>query len=599
MKNSATRLFSLVCHGWLFRNLVSLSLISVMLVFTHDAYSQGLLGKMAAKMAKKVGGVNTVSVAALDDVVPTISIEGNLYPAELGTISQSFYEGWKTGGDIVGMSFFSKGTTSFVKIDGTVTINGQPVEYAAAGSYGLITSPSDAPRKVEITTSTGQKSSFTLMPSSQQVKILSVNGQKDKISLDLTKDVVLELEGKGISESTLMRVNIAINQVGIKSFYGVCYVKYGSRVTIPAAAFRNINIKPAGEAMYNYKKSFLGVAIETAQEATAVSGAFPKISYTSAYTDGKFINVSEEPNLNKGLVAKGKNDFKEGEVNYDLGKPNAFSSRPSAMIKKIGLLSFVVAGKTIGGESVIEQEENIPKGEAKITRTTTITFPAQTNETWDAMLAKIYPQLMTIVKSELGAEVLPAEAVLKTGTYQSIKSFSKAELNNEGEVLRGYAQTKLLQGIPAGQGLGVNGPNEKMLNESGADALMNITLGLEVQQDKDFGILVPTLTFEIIGKSNGRETETKYYTGTVTGKGIHSTDIGLKIEFYSYIAPMSDMKGRNDSKVYHNVGKITPEELDRLVRWSDLLTTFGKALKEIKEKEKANGDYEVVWDLQK
>ncbi len=577
---------------------VILAFIFLMLVSTQTGYSQSkLLNKLIAKVAKKAGAANTVSISSLTDVSPTVGIESNIYPVELGTISQSFFEGWKTGGDIVSISLFSKTNNSFVKIDGTVTIDGQPVNYMVAGSYGLITAPNRAPRKVEITTSTGQKSSFTIEPSKKQVKILSINGQKENIKLDLSKDVVIELENTGLSANDLLKVNIAINQVSIKSLYNVCYIKNAATLTIPAAAFRNINIKPAGSAVYNYKKSFIGVAIETTEAASAVSGSFPSLTYTRAYSDGKLITVSEEPNLNTGLEAKGKDNLKDGEMSYEFNKPNAFSSRPISMLKKIGMLSFSIAGKTFFETSVITQERNIEKGEAQTSKTTTITFPQQTNEVWDGVTAKMFPQLTAIVQAELNAEVLPVDAVQKTAAYKDIESYSRAEVNTASDFHRGYGKTKFLEAVPAGKGLGINGPNERMLNEAKVDALMNVSLTLELHQDGDFGVLVPTLTFELIGKTNGKETETKYYTGTITGRGVPCAEIGLTVEYSS--ASSTDMKGRNDKKVYNTVGVITPEKLDNLVRRSDILTEFAKALKEIKGKEIANTDYEVVWSLQK
>ena len=40
--------------------------------------------------------------------------------------------------------------------------------------------------------------------------------------------------------------------------------------------------------------------------------------------DGKFVTVTTEPDLNTGLTAKGKEKLKDGEVEYDFFKPNAF-----------------------------------------------------------------------------------------------------------------------------------------------------------------------------------------------------------------------------------------------------------------------------------
>jgi hypothetical protein len=135
---------------------------------------------------------------------------------------------------------------------------------------------------------------------------------------------------------------------------------------------------------------------------------------------------------------------------------------------------------------------------------------------------------------------------------------------------------------------------DKLMQESGADALMTMVLDLDVAQDGDFGVLIPRLRFALTGRPN-ETTSTRYYSAVITGQGIPSENIGLKVEYSS--ATGADMKGRNDVKVYHTPGKISAEELDKLLRGSDLVTVFTKALRELKAKEKANTDYEVVWNL--
>ncbi|MES2691759.1 MAG: hypothetical protein V4658_15240 [Bacteroidota bacterium] len=576
---------------------MKLKLLFVMVLVSPCVYSQGLMGKALAKLAKAMAPP-PATVSNLDQVVPMAGLSGNLHPVELGTISQSFFNGWTTGGDMAWLMFTRKDTSAFVKIDGTVTVNGVPVEYSTAGTYALISGANAAARKVEITTSTGQKAGFTMEPAKSKVKVLSVNGQKDNISLDLTKDVVIELENTDVPANAMLRVDLAINQVGIKSQYGVCYIRSGASITIPAAAFRNINIKPAGGAVYNYKKSFISVTVETTEPAVGVSGAFPGLTYIRSYSDGKFVTISKEPNLNTGLVAKGKEDLKDGTMSYEFSKPNAFSSRPLPMMKKIGISSISVMGKTVSVSSVITQEKDNLKGEAQTTKTTTVTFPQQTNETWEAVIAKLYPQLAAIVQKELNATIVPVEAIQKTAAYQSVSKYAQAEVNTAKEFLIDYDHASPLRTMPVGQGAGAYGINEKMMNEAGVDALMKISLSLEVQQDGDYGVLVPKLTFEITGKANGRETATVYYSGTLTGKGVPSENIGLRVEYASANGITGDTKGRNSDKTYHHAGTIGSDELDRIVRRSDLLALFAKGLKEIKDQEKANGDYEVVWQLQ-
>jgi hypothetical protein len=574
-------------------------LVITLVFITSFSFAQGkLLNKMLAKVSKKMGNANVVTTSTLDDIVPLGGVESNLHTSELGTLSQSFFDGWQTGGEQVAFTFFKKNTDTFFKIDGTVTIDGQPVEYVSVGTYSMITPPKGTPRKIEIATSSGQKSSFAIAPSPYSFKIVSINGQKEKISLDLSKDVVIEIEG-ALPPDQLLKVNLAINQVSIKALYAVCYIRSGSTLTIPAAAFRNINIKPAGGAVYGYKKSFLSVGVESQENATDVSGNIPAIQYTRLYNDGKLVNITTEPNLNTGMEAKGKESLKAGEMNYEFIKLNAFMSRPSSQLKKIGVVSTVITGKTFAESSVITQEEDATKGEAKITKTTTLEFPVQSDAVWTAALKKIYPEITAIIQTELGASVSPVDAMMQTPAYKSVENFFPANKNVKEEFSLAYPNTKLVSGIPSSETIGVNSVNERMLKESGMDALMIFTLDLQVEQDDDFGVLVPKLTVELIGKINGLSTPTKYFTGTVSGKGVRSENIGLKVVFESPTSVMGDLKGRNDKKIYHVAGTITPDELDALIRRSDLITMFKKGLQDIIGKEKANPDYETVWNLRK
>jgi len=240
---------------------MKLKLIIAFALIAHISYGQNLFTKAITKIAKMMP-TGTESTNTLTDMSVIGGIQSNLPTAELGTISQSLFTGWRTGGDQVAFGFSKKSSFGFLKIDGSVTVDGMPMEYVLAGTYSLITDANPLPRKIEIVNTTGEKSSFTIEPNKNKFKITSINGQKDKISIDLTKDVVVELEGAVIPENAILKVGLAINQVSIKSIYDICYIRSGSTITIPAAAFRNISIIPGGDAIYSYKKSFLEIGIE-------------------------------------------------------------------------------------------------------------------------------------------------------------------------------------------------------------------------------------------------------------------------------------------------------------------------------------------------
>ncbi|MBC7913820.1 MAG: hypothetical protein H7Y07_06815 [Pyrinomonadaceae bacterium] len=522
---------------------------------------------------KATGMISTTS--NLEEVTPLITFNSNLYPAELGTATQAFMKGWKSGGDMITIMFTKKGSMGFNKIDGSVTIDGQPATYTNMGVYVAFSAQSAASRKVEIITSTGQKSSFTLSPYNKPFKILSINGQADNASIDLTKDVVVEFEQAPVTETGLLRLSLAINQLGIKSFYDLPFIKTGKTITIPAASFRNINIVPGGKALYGYKNSYLSIAGEKISTTGNTSGTLPATKYDASYSDGKLLTVVKEPILNPGVTAKGTEKFAKGDVDYTFFKPNAFLARPFNQIKKTGVSSFAIRGTTYKEGKESSTKSSFSAGGTTYTTITTskliAQFPQLSNQVWDAVLESLYKDFIAAAQQELSTSVLPLEAVTNTDSYRAIAPFSKDDENTSVEFSRAYKNSKLLSAfMPISEGYGINNANNKIMNQSGANALMKFTFDLQIAIDGSYPVMVPKLAFELVGEQNGTVAETKYCTATIIGKGSKFPE-----------------------------GNISAADLEKIIRKSDLVATFRKGLQELKAKEKANSDYETVWNLQK
>lgn len=552
---------------------MKLKLILVFLFAASVAHSQNLLTKAVSKLSKGMGkSVNVETSANLEEMTPLVIIESNLHPKQVGTISQTFFDGWVPGGDMAFIMFSQRKSSGFVKVDGTVAIDGKPVEYLTLGMYTQTTPANAAPRKYEITTSTGQKSSFTIAPFSRPpFKIKSINGSADNANLDLTKDVTIEIEPLDLPDNSLLKVSIAINQVSIKSFYEVAFVKSASTITIPAAAFRNINIKPAGNAVYNYKKSYLAVHYETTENASDVSGIFPAVQYVKSYSDGKFVNVTAEPSLNPGLSVKGTaNNF-----SYDAYKAHAFLSRPFAEMKNVGLLSFAIRGTTY--QEVSQSSSSTPVrvnpfgGASSTTTVTTITVTRELP--WQSLLDELYPEFMGAISSELGGTTVLVEKITSAEAYKIINETSNDDPTTKVEFVKTYKNTKVVSAfMPFSEGYGANSVHQKIMNQTGTDGLLTLTLDLQISQDESTGkmLMIPRLAFEIAGKANGRAANTKFIAGTIES----TTVSGFTKD-------------------------VTAAQLSSLVRKSELIEVFRETLRKMKEQEKANGDYEIVWNLQK
>ncbi len=522
-----------------------------------------LFTKLVTKIAKASGGMLTTTTADLNTVVINAYYQTNLHPNNLGTIEQSFFNGWREGGNLLGVMFTTKETFGMNKIDGEVKIDGAPAEYITTGIYSGFSSDNNAPKKVEITTSTGQKSSFTINPPKQSINVVSINGQKDNVSVDLTKDVVLELTNLPAGDQTPILISLAINSLGIKAYYNVGYFSPADKIVIPAGYFRNINIAPGNTKSlgFNYKGSFFKVERSTIDQATDVSGFFPKVEYGNIYSDGKFVTVTGEPEINVGLTAKGKEPFTNGAVTYELYKPNAFMSRSSSQIKSIGVTSFAIRGTTFySSESSNEWLGTTTYKEA--------TFPQMPNEVWDDILNKLYTGLIPIIESEFNAPVLPLEKVTSTNAYQSMMPFAKDDSNTKVEFSRAYKTTKVISAfIPVSEAYGINTADSRLMRESGANALLKVTLDVRLTFDGPKPTMVPVLGVELLGEQNGPIASTKYFTATISGEGV----------------PYSK--------------NITPQILEEIIiRKSDLLATFKKGLQELNKQEAANPDYNTIWN---
>ncbi|WP_304063167.1 hypothetical protein, partial [Pedobacter glucosidilyticus] len=353
---------------------------------------QNLWSKVVAKAAKAAGNLAgsmmgmVGTTADLESLVPGAYYMSNLHPTSVGVVSQSFFEGWEPGGNAVMLSFSSKNKMQFNKIEGTVNVDGKSANYVALGIYSLFFKD-NSPKRVEVTTNSGQTSAFTIHPPKQSVKLRSINGQVSNISLDLTKDVVLELENLPVQDQTQIGVTIAANTLGIKTFYEVGWFAPASKITIPAAMFRNMN----GVANnLNFTDSYLQVSRASTDKATNVSGVFSEMEYFNIVTDGKFITVTGKPVFNKGLVAAATEKFPKGDVSYEVKKPNAIFSPNLSRMKTLAFTSFAIQGKT----SYFDSKTKYSGNDTYTTTTKTAQFPQFSDAAWDHVLDKMYTEVV-------------------------------------------------------------------------------------------------------------------------------------------------------------------------------------------------------------
>ena len=523
-----------------------------------------LLTKVITKVAKVAGGtMQTSSTDDLNSIVPSVWNQNNICPGNLGTAEMAFYENWKTSGNMVVLMFTKKNSTGFTKIDGDVTIDGKPAEFATMGVYSAFSGNLTKPQVVEITTKKGDKSSFTINPPKYAVKVKSINGSAaETIKIDPSKDMVLELDNQKGSENTVLTVKILAKSAGMKYWSDLGFFPSADKITIPAAYFRNLN-NPNSNGMTNYKDSYIQIIRMSREKATNVSGNFKEVEYENNYEDGRYLEIKPDIENSKGVTVTGSNKFEEGNVNYEFSKSNAFSSRLFSNVKSIGTVSFALRGITYDHKQ--NTKYNIG-GNSYTTTTKTLQFPQLPDEQWDFVLENLYKNLTTVLKEELKVNIEPIEKVKATDAYARMEQFSKDDANTKVEVSRGYKGLKVISNfVPVTESWGPNSNMAKLIKESGINAILKATLDFEVAWDGSKGVLVPKLAVELIGPNNGDLFPTKYFTSLVIGKGF----------------PFDKVK--NGSKVLE------------VFRIDDLTTQFRKGLKELMAKEKENGDYDVIW----
>ncbi len=527
-------------------------------------FGAGLMNKIISKVAKAaatLGGGAMGMVGSTDDltsVVPSLTLMTNLHPTAVQEIGQNFFNGWEPGGNAILFMFTAKNKQQFTKIEGTVATNSKPADFVAVGCYSAFSKDNTVAKKVEITSNSGQKAAFTINPPKHKIKLLAINGQKENVSVDLTKQVVLEFENMNDNNAPIS-VWLTGTTIGIKTMYEVGWFAPKSKIIIPPAAFRNMN---GVQNNIGFGGCYLQVSRSSMDKATNVSGAFPEIEYASIVSDGKFLSITAKPVFNKGIEAK----FKENGLSFEVNKANALFAPAFNQMKTLGVMGFSAQGVT----SYYDKKTNKLQG-VEITKSAS--FPQFDNSVWDTILERTYKEVMAIIEQEFAVKVLPLETVTNSDAYNNIKTYNSAEENTTENFSQAYKNSKLLLGKrPLSELAGIKSPEYKVMKETAANALLNFTLHLDLNFEDAKAVMIPSITYNIGAEIVGENYNSNYVTGKVTGKAF----------------PIK------------NKQVISVEMLESTVLNIDaLLATFKKSIQAIKEKEKTNGDYEAVWNAMK
>jgi hypothetical protein len=519
--------------------------------------------KLAGNLSGELGG--SVAVADnLSEVDVLASVGTNIFPKDLGLATTDFLKGeWIDNGDFTMLMLSSPNGFQFYKYGGVIKLNGKELKHQSFGIHTIVEAAGSGNKKISFEKNGVEEGSFTVPPPTKNIKLLSINGQSSNVSIDLTKDVVLELANYSTGPDALIRVDIVTSVIGMRSLTMAAYVKPAAKITIPAAAFRNLETENKGTS---FKNSYLMVSDQQLVNSIAQTGVFkaPVISVTGSNA-GMWVNVTSAPEISRGIAISEKEKINGAELEITAKKRNAAYAMPLSFAKKIAVTTMSIQGTTY-------LYENNTNKWTQVETTKELKFPQIPESILQDVLANIYQKFTAVTSEVSGASILPENTIPSTASYELVQQFFKNEMNNSEQFLAVYKNLNPIKPLTSNS-MRVNGENA-LLKESGADALLKVSITLQLTWDGK-PAMTPYLNVEMDGVSNGAFRSfvgnTKYFSVQVKGE------------------PFVLKKGVN----------IDKDLIMQMVQTDALAAAYKKALFEIKSKEAASGDYEAVWNLQK
>lgn len=518
--------------------------------------------KLVGNLAGELGG-SVAETPSLDNVEVLASVGTNIFPKDLGLATNDFLKGeWIDNGDFTMLMLSSPNGFQFFKYAGTIKLNGKELKHQSFGIHTTVEAPNSGNKKISFEKNGVEEGSFTVPPPVKNIQLLSINGAKSSVNIDLTKDVVIELADYSKGPDALIRVDIVTSIIGMRALTMVAYVKPASKVTIPAAAFRNIETQNKG---IGFKNSYLMVSDQQLVKSIAQSGVFkePVVAVTGSNA-GMWVNVTNAPEITKDIAFTENEKINGNEIEVSVKKLNAAYAMPLSYAKKIAVASMSIQGTTQLYES---KTNNWTKTET----TKSIDFPQIPEEWLQYVLSGMYTQFTQATAEVSNSQLLPENAISTAPSYALVQEFFKDEMNTADQFLSVYKNLNPIKPLTSNS-MRLFGENA-LLKETGADALLKVNIALQLSYDGK-PAMTPYLTVEMDGVSNGGFRSfvgnTKYFSVTIKG------------------APYIIQKGKT----------LTKEELSKIVQINDLVSAYKKALVNLKDKEAAIGDYETVWKLQ-
>ncbi len=546
--------------------------------------------RIGEKLGNLAGNLMTSSAKELDAVVAKTYIVSGTYPPEINTSeSRLFPKGTIEGDYIVGVSFLKGEGVGLFKIDGTVTCDGQEMEYIGLGSYLTVFREAfKTPKEIKIKTISGDEASFSLKPISK-VGIVSVNGENALPIINLDKDIKLTYTNPPGSKGTRIRVSLITDVVGSRALNRFTSFDAGNEgevtVTIPKESLSNPEIAGSVKGVGNYNKgeNFLIVEREFITERDKMSAPqnvgdlqTAEIKATSYASIPVIVKGNQAESVYASIKVNKKNDI---GIGYTFYKPNANSGIPFSKGSKFGLTSFTLEGNTYRTESKSGERSGYNNTRIITTTTTTYQFPQLASTQWEYVMDKIYIALVKFMKSEYNIDFVPVKTITSNSNYTTL--FPASEENTKSIIRTSYKGTQRTNAKSISEILGSTNSNlttdnsmVNMMKETDVDGLVSMQVSFQIAANSEGKvILIPSLTLSITGRDESNNNKQGTYAN-------------------AYIINTTGNPFNGD------IVKTNPEALAKACSSDEMIAALIDGIRNLRSKEVELG-YDKIWNIGK
>jgi hypothetical protein len=519
----------------------------------------------------------------------------NLYPKDANTFELPYYTGaWSEGDDIVTVSCPARGGATLYQIEGSVQINGTPMDAMPGGLYSKVIPKGDrGPKTITIVTNSGQKAQFEVKPVTP-VNLLTVNGSKDSAPIDMTKDLTLTF-GDIPTENTNVRISLLVDSAGMRNFASLGTYKLDKTIKIPAVTFRHPQLFVTSGSVNNsggrtQSKTLTAssqfttdanyIVVERFETHPLKLDTVPAAEQVALGWSWKTAKIVSQVPTEPGIVTSGNIKNGSGGVAYVITKPNAYLGKPFSKAKKIAFVSLAMSGKlkreTIKEEHVssalnsttTKHDFNGQKIDGPGDQVSTWEFPKVPIAFWDSELENLREDVSSIFQDEFGIELVSLDQIKNTKAYKDL--VDPTDTYDDFAISHPYKGNKPLIGSRVGSAtFKADRTDIQLLRELGVDGLLVVDFSIDLDiSTKGTNKIVSKLVFNVKGDSND-------YTGLTTtyADGEVATPEGIAYK-------LDEFK--------------TAGDLSRVTRRADLVKALRVALKTQEATAKKQG-YDTIW----